>query len=205
MGILPGNGFTLQAGDAVSPEARIGGGALIGGVCPWPVGLSGHPLVLVASLPAAFVQAATGVDIGADRFVSVFTSYVEGSYFLDEITYDGDPVELGLLRQGATRVLVHARGAPVHGPVEVPARRIHVDAAGRSPEASTFVGGEPVLLQEEDLDVDGLVFALQIYGGDLPEPFRGLFYLTDAIGYLYVPREPAGGVDDSGLFFAQVT
>lgn len=203
--------------DATPDEARIGGGALIGGVAEWPLSpFGGTPLVLLASLPAAFVASKVGIDIGPDRVASIFTTYVKGEYFLDQITYHGDPAELALLRRGTTQVLVHPRGEPVHGSVEVPPRRLLADtpadeegAVGADeddiPNPDSLIGGSPRLLQEEDLAVDGLTFALQIYGGDLPEPFRGLFYLADNVGYVYLPTSPAAGIDRSGLFFVQAT
>lgn len=205
----------LVPGDAQALDARIGGGALIGGVADWPTSPFGSALVLVASLPAEFVATKTGIELGAGRVASVFTTYTKGEYFLDQITYHGDPSELALLRRGTTQVLVHARGELVHGAVEVPACRIDADeVAGERteewgeddiPNPDSLVGGEAQLLQAEDLAVDGLAFALQIYGGDLPEPFRGLFYLADGVGYLYLPQNARGDVDRSGLFFVQVT
>lgn len=201
MTISSGSALTLAGYDAAPHEARIGGGALIGGVCDWPRGLSGQCLVLVASLPAAFLAEHAGIDIGAGRYASVFTTYAPGTYFLDEITYHGDPAELALLRRGVTQVLVHDSGIPVHGEVEVPSRAIRLGEGA----AQSWMGGEPGLLQEEDLAVDGLTFALQLYGGDMPEPFRDLFYLTDGVGYLYLPPHASAGIDRSGLFFVQVT
>ena len=73
------------------------------------------------------------------------------------------------------------------------------------PNPDSRVGGEPRLLQDEQLAVDDLVFVLQLYGGDLPQPFRDLFYLTDGVSYLYLPSKSSAGVDRSGLFFVQVT
>jgi hypothetical protein len=203
------------ASAAAADEARIGGGALIGGVADWPVSPFGSALVLVASLPREFVAAKAGIDLGAGRIASVFTTYAKGEYFLDQITYHGDPSELALLRRGTTQVLVHDRGELVHGAVDVPARRIDAgDAAGERsedwneddiPNPDSLVGGDAQLLQQEELDVEGLAFALQLYGGDLAEPFRDLFYLADGVGYLYLPKNPTAGVDRSGLFFVQVT
>lgn len=205
----------LGSNTAGSDDARLGGGALIGGIVEWPASPFGSPLVLVASLPPAFLAEQVGIEIGDGRVVSVFTTYTKGQYFLDQITYHGDASELAILRKGTTQVLVHPRGALVHGPIEVPAH--HIDVVSESavddakwdeddiPNPDSLVGGEPRFLQEENLSVDGLVFALQIYGGDLPKPFTDLFYLTDGVGYLYLPAKPAAPMDRSGLFFVQVT
>jgi hypothetical protein len=194
------------AGAATDAEARIGGPGLIGGMAEWPVGPKGKPLLLLASLPGSFVSEHAGIPMDADCFVSVFTSYFKGEYFLDEITYDGDPVELAYLRKGATQVLVHRRGEAVEGAQSMPARKLEVvgpDAAGCS--YYSVIGGEPRLLQEEDLQTEGLAFALQLYGGDVPDPFSDVFFLSDAVGYLYLPLSVAAEVDAQGLFFVQAT
>ena len=185
--------------DNPRPSApRLGGGALIGGVAPWPHGPTGQPLVLAASLPAAFLAEHADIAIGAGRVASVFTTYAPGTYFLDAITYGGAPAELALLRRGTTQVLVHVAGALVHGALELPAHGIHAQAGGG--DALSFIGGAPNWLQNEDLELDGLAFACQcqIDGGDL-------FYLADGMGYLYLPAQAAEGIDRSGLFFVQVT
>ncbi len=190
--------------DTPHPSApRLGGGALIGGVAPWPHGPSGQPLVLAASLPAAFLTEHAGIAIGAGRIASVFTTYAPGTYYLDAITYDGDPAELALLRSGTTQVLVHAAGTLVHGALELPAHGLHARTGGG--DALSFIGGAPEWLQNEDLDLGGLAFAWQIDGGDLPKPLRDLFFLADGVGYLYLPAQAAEGIDRSGLFFVQVT
>jgi hypothetical protein len=205
----------LTSAQPAAAEARIGGGALIGGIAEWPASPFGNPLVLVASLPASFLTAHAGIDIGPGRFASVFTTYTKGQYFLDQITYHGDSAELALLRKGTTQVWVHDHGSLLHGAVEVPAHGLDVlaetDPEGEEygeddiPNPDSLLGGEPRFLQEENLALESLVFALQLYGGDLPEPFRDLFYLTDGVGYLYLPAKPSAGLDRGGLFFVQVT
>lgn len=196
--------ITADAPHPLSP--RLGGGALIGGVAQWPRNPSGQPLALAASLSAAFLAEYAGVAIGAGRVASVFTTYAPGTYFLDAITYHGDPSELALLRRGFTQVLVHAAGTLVQDALELPAHGLHArqhdDGGG---DALSFIGGEPNWLQNEDLELGGLAFAWQIDGGDLPRPLRDLFYLADGVGYLYLPAQAAEGIDRSGLFFVQVT
>ncbi len=194
--------LAFDASHPQSSNARIGGGALIGGVTDWPRGPLGHPLVLVASLPAAFLAEHAGIAIGAGRIASVFSTYLPGEYFLDHITYHGDATELALLRQGTTQVLVHAPGTLVQGGAELPAHGIRVRQGGM---AQSLIGDRAQWLQAEDLALDGLAFALQIYGGDLPAPLRNLFYLADSVGYLYLPTQTSPGTDRNGLFFVQAT
>lgn len=39
---------------------------------------------------------------------------------------------------------------------------------------------------------------MQIYGGDFPEEFQDIFYLDDAIGYLFLSKEEKA--NDVGVF-----
>ena len=43
----------------------------------------------------------------------------------------------------------------------------------------------------------------RIYGGDFPEEFQDIFYLDDAIGYLFLSKEEKA--NDVGVFFVQCT
>ena len=66
----------------------------------------GEELQLVASLPAKFL----GVEGGAE-YVSVFSFYSRDDYFLDRITYHGDPEEMEIIKRGgATQVVFHEKG-----------------------------------------------------------------------------------------------
>lgn len=183
---------------------RIGGGALIGNVCAWPCTPGGVPLTLVLSLPTDFVNNHIGSRLPGGKFVSVFSYYSKDDYFLDYICYHGNPEELKLLKTGYTKTLIHDDGAETFAGALIPPMRIDVTSA--SEDLDTYqgskIGGNAGLLQNEPISLDGLDFALQLYGGDFPEPFRDIFFLSDAVGYLYVPSLPN---ETSGFFFAQTT
>lgn len=53
----------------------------------------------------------------------------------------------------------------------------------------SLFGANPVFLQEEKLELASYQFCMQIYGGDFPEEFQDIFYLDDAIGYLFLSKE----------------
>jgi len=189
---------------------RIGGGALIGNVENWPTAPDGIQLTLVLSVPAGFLNENAGFDFPEEKFVSVFTYYNPGEYFLDFITYHGSPEELEWLGKGYTKVVVHDAGDEVFGDTVVPMMAIEVDSLeldDSAPFQGSKIGGEPGLLQAEPLDLGDQRFALQVYGGAYPKPFQGIFGLSDAVGYLFV----ATGLDnpeksgDAGTFFVQVT
>ncbi len=190
-------------------QPRIGGKALLPADTAWPQNPKGEPLTLVASLPSLFLNKELGYSLPADTFVSVFTTYNKSDYFLDVITYAGTKEELANLRAGYTRVLVHAEGkARNESEYLVPARRIELSPLNAAEEA-TYTGsklaGQPGWLQQEDFPVSELGYALQLYSADFPEDFEDMFYLTDAVGYLFIKPHATQEDSEAGLFFVQAT
>jgi len=203
---MPGKlSFSPCSNQTLSP--RIGGDACIGGVVEWAAP-DGNALVLAISLPAQFLNDHTELAISPDAIVSVFTCYSPDDYFLDNITYHGAPEELAVLRQGFTQVFIHPCGKPVSGSSVVPAQEIVVTEC---PEDElnycdgSKIGGNIKLLQNETLDTGNLNFSMQLYGGDFPDGFKDIFYLADAVGYLFLPKNNEKPVDACGLFFVQAT
>ena len=195
---------------SVSQLPRIGGTALIGGVTNWPETPEGKPLTLVMSLPAGFLNDNAACKLPDDYFISVFSYYPQGEYFVDSITYHGTKEELDWLRKGYTRVILHKEGSEVSGPVTVPPMAIEIDSEaldGTVPYHGSKIGGDPDLLQAEPLALGEEQFALQLNGGKFPEPHHGIFGLSDAMGYLFIARNPAppGQATNTGTFFVQVT
>jgi hypothetical protein len=175
----------------------------------WPSAPDGLPLTLVMSMPASFLKINAGIDLPSDLFVSVFSYYSRSEYFLDSITYHGSPEELDWLRRGYTRVIVHKLGRELPGlnpipPVAVEVGSDELDPA--TPFGGSKIGGEPMLLQSEPLALENEEFILQVYGGNFPAPYQGIFGLSDAVGYLYIDRIRWGTKpEDAGTFFVQVT
>jgi hypothetical protein len=187
---------------------RIGGGALIGGVIDWPAVPEGLPLTLVMSLPTTFLNESAGFELPDGHFISVFSYYPQGEYFLDMITYHGTQEELDWLRKGYTRVILHREGNEVSGPVSIPAMAIEIGDTALDVNVAyqgSKIGGEPGLLQDEPLALGEARFALQIYGGNFPKPDRGIFGLSDAVGYLFIDQEPTANAKGAGTFFVQAT
>jgi hypothetical protein len=193
--------------EAHSDSARLGGGALLPADVAWPQNPNGHDLLLVFSLPTSFVNAASGLRFPDDHTISVFTTYSKTDWFLDCVTYHGHPEELEQIKAGFTRVLCHPTGTPRDDArPTIPARgiRSQVDATDDSETIiGSKLGGLPGLLQREPLALDGYEFFLQLYSGSVGDPFRDLFGLSDAIGYLYLARD--SNPNNPGVFFSQVT
>jgi len=187
--------FGVECSDPFEP--RIGGAALIGGILDWPATSSGKPLHLIMSCPARFL------GVGEhDEFVSVFSFYSPDDYFLDQVTYHGDPQEMqGIVRNGTARVIFHRKGEEIQGAEAIPSRKLRVQNDVMPPFQGSGIGGPPGFLQNEKLALaEGMRFSLQLYSGDFPEGWTDVFGLRDAVAYLFLD-----GQKREGLFFVQVT
>lgn len=181
--------------------ARIGGGAFIGGIVDWPKHENGQDLTLITSIPMDFIK--SHIDNYLPQYyLSVFSYYSSIEYFLDEITYHGDPEEKAHLeRTGATQVFIHKKGSIIYKDNSIPAREILIsDTEHSSPWQGSGIGIPPGFLQNEGIDFTDKNFVLQFYSSDFPAPYKDIFGLTDSVAYLYVDIDLKGGV-----FFAQST
>ena len=182
---------------------RIGGKSFLPNDLEWPTNPDGEKLTLVLSLPAIFLNSILQFDYPSDKVISVFTTYNPDDYFLHGIVYHGDTEELGNIKSGFTKVILHSVGTPRNdSDFLIPAHEIVVDV-NTDNEHGTFLGGEPVLLQNEKLEIGSAQFCMQIYGGDFPTGFQNIFYLSDSTGYLFLDKEE--NASDIGLFFTQCT
>jgi hypothetical protein len=190
-------------------QPRVGGGPLIGGVLDWPTTPNGVELTLLMSLPTKFLNDNIDTNLPDDKFISVFSFYSKKEYFLEYITYHGDPSELILLRKGYTRVFMHDIGDEIHRANEITAMLIEIKE-NLSGEVDHFQGsklGNPIsFLQNNQIKLENQNFVLQIYGGDFPENHKDILFLSDAIGYLFLDSNPnSGSTIDAGTFFVQTT
>jgi hypothetical protein len=192
-------------------QPRIGGGALIGGTgLEWPTTPQGIPLTLLMSIPAGFITEHSGLLLPIDRLISVFSFYSKGDYFLDYISYHGDPAELEMLKKGYTQVVSHPVGEELRQGSEIPAMLIEIDQS-RIDHIDSYqgskIGGGAGFLQNESLILAHHRFVLQVYGGDFPRPYRDVLYLSDAVGYLFIDERLSSSsiCSSTGMFFVQVT
>lgn len=64
-----------------------------------------------------------------------------------------------------------------------------------------FLGDKPNFLQNENYEqLVNYNFLCQISANDLPDELQDLFYLNDAVGYIFLKNNL-----DSGIFFVQTT
>jgi uncharacterized protein YwqG len=192
--------FTAPSNDPY--EARIGGGALFEGVEDWPNAPDGTPLMLIASIPSNFIAQHTGIKLPKNFFVSIFSYYSDVEYFLDQITYHGDPDELSLIKSGTTKVIQHYAGKEICQSCFIPPRRLEIrEIITDEEDCESRIGGAPFLLQNERLNLQKLSYILQLRSSDFPAKYSDIFGVSDALGYLYLQE---GGVSE-GIFFAQTT
>jgi uncharacterized protein YwqG len=203
--------FTIslsQPTESANTQPRIGGEALLPDAIAWPHNLKSEPLILVASLPSRFLNKELGYSLPNDTFISIFTTYNKNDYFLDVITYAGTEEELANLRTGYTRVLVHVEGkARNESEYLVPAHRIELSPLDATEEVyytGSKFAGHPGWLQQQEFPVQELNYVLQLYSSDFPEDFEDIFYLTDAVGYLFLRPQATSEDSEAGLFFVQV-
>ena len=183
---------------------RMGGKSLLPEEMEWPVNPNGEKMTLVLNIPTYFLNDVLGYNYPQDKVISVFTTYNTDDYFLDVIVYHGDSEELNNIKGGFTKVILHDIGAPRNdSDYLIPARKLIIgDGVDFNEEyVGSFWGGNPVFLQNENLEIDAYQFCMQLYGSDFPEEFQDIFYLNDSVGYLFLNKKIER--NDMGIFFTQ--
>jgi uncharacterized protein YwqG len=179
---------------------RIGGGAFIGNIIDWPKTIEGEYLTLIASIPIEMLVPLLG-NVKTGQYVSVFSYYSKNDYFLDRITYHGNTEELNyIIKNNTTKVLIHKKGEIIQKGCSIKPMFIKLGEEDVVFSQGSGFGGSPGFLQNENILFNDKRFILQLYSDDFPEPHEDIFWLSDAVGYLYVNND-----QDGGLFFTQVT
>ncbi|AHG43354.1 hypothetical protein N018_25225 [Pseudomonas syringae CC1557] len=159
--------------------------------------------MLIATIECANLKKYSGFNsIPEEGVLYVFSTYSRSDYFLDNVTYSGDTSELELILSGYTLVIMGNSDSEIVSPTEsVP--KVHTDFKERE------VGNDeyPVFSMLTNTPPNGVAlppelqeeyeFVMQLYSSDFPEPFKDIFYLTDAVGCLLLKKDGSG----SGLFF----
>lgn len=185
---------------------RIGGKSFLPPDVEWPTDPNGEKMVFIFNIPTNFLNSTLQFNYPKDQVISVFTTYNREDYFLDSIVYNGDIEELQNIKNGYTKVILHSVASPRNdADFLISAREIVIDKEMNEFDDNygSLFGANPVFLQEEKLELASYQFCMQIYGGDFPEEFQDIFYLDDAIGYLFLSKEEKA--NDVGVFFVQCT
>ncbi|WP_373233283.1 DUF1963 domain-containing protein [Cohnella sp.] len=158
----------------------------------WPQNPDGDDLTLLFSIDCAALQKETArEDLPSEGIIHVFSTYSKQDYFLDYITYSGDPAEYELITSGYTSVTYsEINMKEIRSPAaSMPKLNMElVDYAITEEEFSTasFISlSVPNGILAADQISGDYNFFCQVYSSDFPEPYQDALYLTDAIGCLF--------------------
>ncbi|WP_198431230.1 hypothetical protein, partial [Snodgrassella alvi] len=138
------------------------------------------------------------------KYISVFSTYNENRYFLDDIVYSGDDAELDHLKSGFTRVtltdiskLCENSNNLVPQYLELKKTQLENSDYPTFSFLSNKIPNGIVACEKLMHEYD---FIGQLYSSDIPVHDGGALFLSDAIGYLFLKKK----IDDfnnAGLFF----
>lgn len=131
-----------------------------------------------------------------DKYVYIFSYYLDDEYFLDSITYNGTEEEYKSIKSGYTKIIIEDKDY-----IDVNSDNLYEILLNNNSFEASWFGGEPEFLQNENNHcLDDYLFLAQINGLDLPNELNDIFYLSDAVGYIYLKQDLT-----DGLFFVQTT
>lgn len=89
--------------------------------------------------------------------------------------------------QGTTKIIQHPIGGISYHGFPIPSRLIETgDTVSSSDDCGSRIGGNPSILQNENLETKDLKFRLQLRSSNFPGKFTDIFGLSDALGYVYL-------------------
>lgn len=184
---------------------KFGGGAFIDG--KWPQNPLGENLTLLFTIDSdKLSNFVSGINLPRAKYLSVFSTYNESRYFLDDIVYSGDDAELDNLKSGFTRVTLTDISELCENSNNLVPQYLDLEKIRlKNSDYPTFsflsnkmprglAACEKIMLEYD--------FIGQLYSSDIPVHDGGALFLSDAIGYLFLKKK----IDDfnnAGLFFVQ--
>lgn len=131
-----------------------------------------------------------------NKYIYIFSYYDENDYFIDSITCNGTKEEFIDIKSGNTRVIIEDKNY-----ISAYSDNLYKMVLSDSPTEASWFGEKPEFLQNADYCfLKDYLFLAQINGLDLPSSLNDLFYLSDAIGYIFLKKDLTEGV-----FFVQNT
>ncbi|WP_077049319.1 DUF1963 domain-containing protein [Pseudomonas sp. KK4] len=195
--IIPSDSDTVNSGITFGGQAAE--------IVAWPVNPDGDPLTLIASINCSKIKRhLKNNSMPNEGVLYIFSTYSKSDYFLENITYSGDSSELESILSGYTKVM-HSDGgvfqiSPVESVPEVPTELKDRQVGEEDfPVFSLISASIPHGVIVPDALIEEYDFICQLYSSDFSEPFKDVFYLTDAVGYLFLKKNGSG----EGLFFVQ--
>ncbi len=184
---------------------KFGGGAFIEG--EWPKNPIGEDLTLLLTINGNKLnKKISEFELLKDKYISVFSTYNENRYFLDDIVFFGDDVELNYIKSGFTKVTLSEKSKLSVNRNELSLKKIDLEERELNTNdypAFSFLSNE---IPNGMVGYEGLlkeyIFICQLYSKDIPSKDGGILGLSDAIGYLFLRKEIKDH-NDAGLFFVQ--
>ncbi|WP_049602225.1 MULTISPECIES: DUF1963 domain-containing protein [Yersinia pseudotuberculosis complex] len=184
---------------------KFGGGAFIEN--EWPKNPLGEDLSLLLTINNDQLNKNNNFfHLPDGKFISVFSTYNENRYFLDDIVFFGDDVELDYIKSGFTRVTLSESSKLSVNNNHLACKNIKLEERkimDNDYPAFSFLSNQiPNGMIGSEKLIKEYNFICQLYSADIPSKDGGILGLSDAIGYLFLKKD----IDDynnAGLFFVQ--
>ncbi|BDR57627.1 DUF1963 domain-containing protein [Xylocopilactobacillus apicola] len=183
---------------------KFGGGAFLQG--EWPKNPAGKDLSLLFTIDTDKLNSkVSDLNLPSNKFISVFSTYDENDYFLDDVSFSGDPLELEDI-EGYTKVTISDQSSIQNNSNAFDSKDVNLVETEISdddfPAFSLISDQIPNGLSGSEIFNDEYRFICQVYSMDLPPYDGSALYLSDAIGYLFLKKNIVDN-NDAGFFFVQ--
>lgn len=171
----------------------------------WPVNPLGEDLKLLLTIDSSrFNERFSEFGLPNGKYISVFSTYSDSRYFLDDIVYFGDSVEFNYIKKGFTKVLLTDN--PFFDSLDNEVKKFYLSCQNLQdnvfPAFSFFSKNLPNGLSGCEKLLNEYNFICQIYSSDIQSKNGGALGLSDAIGYLFINKR-ISEKNDVGFFFVQ--
>lgn len=191
----------ILSDDFKSSSIVIGGGSVK--LNTWPMNPNGEALVLIATIECASLRKThNSRSIPQEGILYIFSTYSSSDYFLDNVTYSGNASELESISSGYTLVIMKNSDSEITSPEHIIPKtnttfKDKEVQEGDYPVFSMLTNTPPNGVKLPSDLLEEYEFVMQLYSSDFPDPFKDIFYLTDAVGCLLLKIDGSG----DGLFF----
>ncbi|OKP23409.1 hypothetical protein [Serratia fonticola] len=184
---------------------KFGGGAFIEG--EWPKNPIGEDLTLLLTIDSDKLNERVNTfKLPEGKYISVFSTYNENRYFLDDVVFFGDDVELNYIKSGFTRVTLSESSKLSVNSNNLNCKNVKLEVRELDSSdypAFSFLSNEiPKGMVGYESLLSEYNFICQLYSADIPSEDGGVLGLSDAVGYLFLKKE-IEDYNDAGLFFVQ--
>ncbi|QBH97014.1 hypothetical protein EKN56_11780 [Limnobaculum zhutongyuii] len=191
--------------DNETGSIKFGGGTCIEGA--WPKNPLGEELTLLFSIETNMLnKLISSLGLPPNYTVSIFSTYNESRYFIDDIVFTGDDVEFNYICKGYTRITIGNKDSYKEGGVRVSEKKLTLSQRNLEDidfPAFSFISNDiPNGLVGYEKLMKEYIFIGQLYSSDLSSENNGILGLSDSIGYMFLKKKIEDN-NDIGFFFIQ--